>query len=61
MVPSGSGHNGELSANEKSYLLSILTKVDENNVFKKMFWVSQGISMVEKNELKNIQQNEEIE
>lgn len=58
--------DGTTKNNEKKFNLnvagqSIFYSLDENNVFKKMFWVSQGISMVEKNELKNIQQNEEVE
>ncbi len=40
---------------------SIFYSLDENDVFKKMFWVSQGISMVEKNEVKNLEPAEEVE
>jgi hypothetical protein len=58
--------DGITKNNEKKFNLnvagqSIFYSLDENNVFKKMFWVSQGISMVEKNELKNIEQSEEVE
>ena len=50
-------YDGSTKNNEKKFNLSVAGQsiffvLDEKNIFKKMFWVSQGITMVEKSEIK---------